>query len=99
MKNMNHRFHSAANERAFAKCESRYFSRTPSNCISCYRQEEGLSLRKLCSILGIASQHSAKELCAVSHPSAKYIQILALHEDLSVSEFQRQYTPIKTDAA
>ena len=99
MKNMNHRSRSAANERAFAKCDARHVSRAPSNCISCYRQEEGLSLRKLCSILGIASQHSAKELCAVSHPSAKYIQILALHEDLSVSEFQRQYTPIKTDAA
>ena len=75
------------------------FKKMPPNCISCYRLEEGLSLQTLRGILGVASPRRAKELCEAPHPSVKYIHILASREGLSVSEFQRRYTPIKTDAA
>ena len=75
------------------------FKKLPSNCISCYRLEEGLSLQKLAHILGITSHHSARELCESPHPSAKYIYILAIREGLSTSEFRLRYTPLGEDAA
>ena len=75
------------------------FKKKPSNCISCYRMEEGLSLRKFCGILGMASSRSTKDLCTAPYPSAKYIHILALREGLSVSEFLLRYSPNGKDAA
>lgn len=77
----------------------RQYKKTHPNCISCYRWEEGLSLRKLCGILGITSYHSAKDICAAPHSSAKYVQILASREGISVSEFRQRYTPGGEDAA
>ena len=83
----------------FINGNSHRFKKKPSNCISCYRIEEGLSLRKLCGILAMASSRGAKDLCAALHPSAKYIHILALREGLSVSEFLLRYSPTGKDAA
>lgn len=71
----------------------------PANCISCYRLEEKLSLQKLARILGVTSHSSIRDLCESLCPSAKYIQILALREELSVSEFRIRYAPVRLDAA
>lgn len=73
--------------------------KTPVNCIAAYRQEEGLSLSDLGMILGSASYHSAKNICASVHPSKKLIHILASREGISVSEFRLRYAPVREDAA
>ena len=71
----------------------------PVNCIAAYRQEEGLSLSDLGTILGSASYHCAKHICASMYPSKKLIHILASREGISASEFRFRYAPVREDTA
>ena len=92
------RFNSEEKNMTFDKVDPHQFKKMPNNSIACYRMEEGLNIQSLCRILGV-SNRSAKELCESSHPSAKYIHILALREGLSAAEFRLRYAPVGEDAA
>lgn len=71
----------------------------PENCIAIYRLQEGLNLPELSELLGLSGRNSAAKLCAATHPSRKYVRLLASHEGLSMSEFFTRYAPELNDAA